>query len=198
MGFSETVPALREAGLLDATVTCGQALGGDHESVNLFSGLAAARAVAGADVIVVAMGPGNLGTGSRWGFALMEVAVAVNAVAALGGTPIVAPRISFADARDRHRGVSHHTLTALAVGALAPATIALPPLAPDRAALVRRQLEDSGALARHRLVEVDLGPAEDALAHAPVPLSSMGRGYEEDPDCFRAAAAAGVLAARSV
>jgi hypothetical protein len=127
----------------------------------------------------------------------MEVGAVVNAVGALGGRPIVVPRLSFSDERSRHRGVSHHTLTALSVAALAPAEIALPPLSEERSALVRTQLEESGALARHRIVEVDLGPAEDALTHSPVPLESMGRGYSDDPDAFRAAAAAGVLAARA-
>ncbi|MBI4729635.1 MAG: DUF3866 family protein [Acidobacteria bacterium] len=198
LGFSETVPALRAAGLLDLSVTCGQAFGGDLEAVNLFSGLAAARAVGRADLTVVAMGPGNLGTGSLLGFALLETGQVVNAVAALGGRPIVVPRLSFADPRERHRGVSHHTVTALAVAALASAEIALPPLSADRDALVRRQFADAGVLERHRLVEVDLGPAEDLLRRSPVPLSSMGRRFEDDPDAFRAAAAAGVLAARSI
>jgi uncharacterized protein DUF3866 len=194
--FSHAVSGLREAGLLDATITCGQAFGGDYEAVNLFGALAAASTVVEADVILVAMGPGNLGTGSRWGFALMEVAGIVNAVGALDGRPIVVPRLSFSDERPRHRGVSHHTLTALSVAALAPADIALPSLSEDRALLVRRQLEESGALRLHRIVEVDLGAAEEALSRSPVPLESMGRSYSDDPDPFRAAAAAGVLAAR--
>lgn len=191
--FSLTVPALRTAGLLDATITCGQAFGGDFEAINVYSGIAAAREVAGAGVIIAAMGPGNLGTGSRLGFALLETVGVINAVAALGGRPVVVPRLSFADPRERHRGVSHHTLTALSL-ALAPAEIALPPLAPDRAESVRRQLQE--IVHRHRIVEVDLGPAENALRSSPVPLRSMGRSFEEDPDCFRAAAAAGALAAQ--
>lgn len=195
LAFSRSVAALRDAGLIDATITAGQAFGGDLEAVTLHGALAAARAVCGADLAIVAMGPGNLGTGSRWGFALMEVAAVVNAVAAMGGRPIVAPRLSFADARDRHRGLSHHTVTALEV-MLARAEVALPRLAPDRDAAVRARL---GAVAgRHAIVDVDLGPAEEALARAPVPLETMGRTYADDPEPFRAAAAAGVLAARGL
>lgn len=195
IGFSEAVPALREAGLLDATVTAGQAFGGDHEAVNRYSGIAAAHAVAGAGLVVVGMGPGNLGTGSRLGFAALEMADAINAVAALGGRPVVVPRLSWADRRERHRGLSHHTVAVLSM-ALASAEIALPPLAPVRAAEVRAALDDAGLLERHRLVEVDLGSVEKALEASPVPLRSMGRSYAEDPDYFRAAAAAGVHAAR--
>lgn len=197
IAFSETVAAMKGAGLLDTTITCGQAFGGDLEAVNRFSGLAAARAVAVADVIVVSVGPGNLGTASRLGYASIDAGETANAVAALGGRPIVAPRISFADERERHRGISHHTLTALKVATLVGTEIAVPPLSEERRELVTRQLEDLHLLEIHRLVEVELGDeVEAALGNAPVRLESMGRTYEDDPDYFRSAAAAAVLAVR--
>ena len=125
MAFSDTVPALRAAGLLDTTITAGQATGGELEAISLFGALAAAAAIARADVVVIAMGPGNLGSASLLGFASIEVAAIVNAVAAMEGTPIVVPRISFADARERHRGLSHHTITALSLAlAHAPSPVA--------------------------------------------------------------------------
>lgn len=188
--FSRTLAELRDAGLIDATITAGQATGGDYEAVTLYGALAAAKAVARADLVIAAMGPGNLGTGSRWGFALLETAGISDAVSAMGGRPIVAPRMSFADQRERHRGVSHHTLTALAV-THSSVEVAIPSLAPDRAELVRSQLANG----RHRLVDVVLGRAEQALEASPVPLRSMGRSYDEDRDYFRAPAAAAVLAA---
>jgi hypothetical protein len=194
MAYSRTVPALKAAGLLDVTISAGQATGGDLEAISIYGALAAAKAVARADVVVVAMGPGNLGSGTRLGFASIEVASIINAVAALGGRPIVVPRISFADERPRHRGLSHHTVTALEL-ALAPAEIALPPLKDARAKAIRAALEQTPT---HTVVDVDLGAIEDALRASSVPLRSMGRGYDDDPDFFRAAAAAGVLAARAV
>ena len=48
--FSRTVAGLREAGWLAATVTSGQAFGGDLEAVTVHTGLLAARHVLGADV----------------------------------------------------------------------------------------------------------------------------------------------------
>lgn len=199
LAFSETVAALKGAGLLDATVTCGQAFGGDLEAVNRFSGIVAAHVVAEAGVIVAGAGPGNLGTASPLGFAAIDAGETVNAVAALGGRPIVAPRISFADARERHVGISHHTLTALKVAAIVGCEIALPTLEPERRAQVQRQLEDVRVLDVHRVVDVELGAAvEDALRTSPVPLNSMGRSYDDDPDYFRSAAAAGALAARAI
>ena len=65
----------------------GQAFGGDLEAVTLHTGLLAARHVLGADVAVVAQGPGNLGTGTRWGFSGVAAGEAVNAVARPGRPP---------------------------------------------------------------------------------------------------------------
>ena len=78
----------------------------------MHTGLLAARHVLGADLAVVAQGPGNLGTGTRWGFSGVAAGEAVNAVAALGGRPVASLRVSGADPRERHRGISHHSLTA--------------------------------------------------------------------------------------
>jgi len=197
LAFSESVAELAERGLIDTTITCGQAFGGELEAVNKFSGIIAAATVARADLIVVGAGPGNLGTASRFGFALMEAGENINAIAALGGRPIVAPRLSFADARERHRGISHHTLTALGTAALVGSEIALPSLTEERRDLVARQLEEARLLDLHRAVDVELGEeVEDALRRSPVPLSTMGRSFDDDPDYFRAAAAAAVLALR--
>ena len=66
--FSRSCATLKEAGWLAATVTTGQSFGGDLETVTVHTGLLAARHVLGADIAVVAQGPGNLGTGTRWGF----------------------------------------------------------------------------------------------------------------------------------
>ena len=127
----------------------------------------------------------------------METGEIVNAVAALGGRPILAPRLSFADERPRHRGLSHHTVTALGTAALAGAEIALPLLSEDRRDAIVSRLEETKLLDFHRLVEVDLGEdVEEALRSAPLPLTSMGRSFDDDPDYFRAAAAAAVLAVR--
>ena len=48
---------------------------------------------------------------------------------------------------------------------------------------------------RHRLVTVNLSGLRTVLAASPIQLSSMGRGLEDDPAYFLAAAAAGRYAA---
>jgi hypothetical protein len=191
LALSDTVAAAREAGLIDLTITAGQAFGGELEAVNVYGALCAAAARA--DVVVCGMGPGNLGTGSPLGTASLEVGQVINAVAALGGRPIVAPRISFADPRARHRGVSHHTLTALSVVALAPADVVLPSGPEEALTALRALLEPVCAARGHRVVEREVDPG--CLAGAPLPLRSMGRAPEDDPLHFLAPVAAGLHAA---
>ena len=192
--FSRTTAALREAGWLAGTVTVGQAFGGDLETVTVHTGLLAARHVLGADVTVVAQGPGNLGTGTRWGFSGVACGEAVNAVAVLGGRPVASLRVSEADPRPRHRGVSHHSLTSYGRVALARADVAVPGLPGEFGKLVAAQAAPLGQ--RHRLVTVPVDGLMETLAGCPVRLSTMGRGLAEDGAYFLAAAAAGRHAAR--
>jgi Protein of unknown function (DUF3866) len=187
--FSRSVASLRTSGWLSVTVTVGQALGGDHEAVTVHSGLLAARHVLGADAVVVTQGPGNLGTGTRWGFSGVACGEALNAAATLGGRPVAALRVSGADHRERHRGVSHHSLTAYGRVALAPVDVVVPGLDGHLGDLVRHQ---AAALhPPHRLVEVGSDGLVQALRRAPVRLSTMGRGLDDDPAAFLASAAAG-------
>jgi hypothetical protein len=187
--FSRTCAGLREAGWLAGTITVGQALGGDLEAVTLHTGLLAARLVLGAELAVVTQGPGNLGTGTRWGFSGVACGEAVNAAAVLGGRPVASLRVSAADSRERHRGVSHHSLTAYGRVALARADVVVPDLPGELGELVTAQ---AAALApRHNLVRVPLDGLHEALRASPVPLSTMGRKLDEDLAYFLAAAAAG-------
>lgn len=206
LAFSRSVAQLRDAGLLSATVTTGQSVGGDLEAVSVHSGLLAARLALAADVVVITQGPGNLGTGTRWGFSGVGVGEAVNAAATLGGRPVGSLRISAADRRDRHRGVSHHSLTAYGRVALVPADLAVPDFASvyrltgisglDTVAALAPEVEAAAeTLVRHRRVRVDLAGLDAALRDSPVRLSTMGRDLDDDPAYFLAAAAAGRHAA---
>ena len=194
--FSRSAATLRERGWLAATVSVGQAFGGDVEAVTLHTGLLAARHVLGADLVVVAQGPGNLGTGTRWGFSGVAAGEAVNAAAVLRGRPVASLRVSGADPRGRHAGVSHHSLTAYGRVALAPADVVVPDLAGHVDDALARQVRAEAAVlggpdGRHRLVDVRCDGLLDALRACPVGLSTMGRGLDDDPSPFLAAAAAG-------
>jgi Protein of unknown function (DUF3866) len=191
--FSRAAAGLREAGWLAGMISTGQSFGGDLETVTVHTGLLAARHVLGAEVAVVTQGPGNLGTGTRWGFSGVACGEAVNAAAVLGGRPVASLRISEADPRERHRGISHHSLTAYGRVALASADVVVPALGGDLGTQVAAQAQQLAQ--RHRLISVATGGLLEALAECPVPLATMGRGLNEDRAYFLAAAAAGRHAA---
>jgi hypothetical protein len=194
--FSRTAAALRELGWLAGTITAGQAFGGDLETVTVHSALLAARHVLQAEMAVVAQGPGNLGTGTRWGFSGVACGEAVNAAAVLGGMPVASLRISQADPRPRHRGISHHSRTAYGRVALARADVVVPELPGEFGAEVAAAAAEFAS--RHRLVMIDVAGLAEVLARCPVPLTSMGRNLAADPAYFLAAAAAGRHAAALV
>ena len=194
--LSNLVPRLRVAGLLAGFVTSGQAFGGELEAVTIWTGVLAAAELVGADVVIVADGPGNLGTDTTWGVSALASGHALNAAEALGGRPVAALRVSFADGRERHRGVSHHSLTILDRVCRVSADVAVPVLEGRERDLVWNSLRERRLEERHQLVEVDGRPALDELERAGVEIDSMGRTASDDPAFFLAAGAAGILAGR--
>ncbi len=195
LAFSETVPQLKEAGLLDATVTVGQAFGGDYEAVNLYTGLLAARGVLGAEVAIIAQGPGNVGTETEWGFGSVGQGDWINAVSILGGLPIAVPRLSFADPRPRHHGVSRQSLLVLSRVALTQAVVSIPDMAPEKLDVVQRQLEEEGIFERHEVLVARGEAGVEALRAQGIEVKTMGRTMAEEAEFFLAAGAAGAIAA---
>ena len=191
LAFSDLVYELRTKELLVGTVTTGHAFGGECEAVNTLSGVGVAVREFQADAVVVAMGPGVVGTGTRLGTTAIEIAPLVDGLNRLGAKPIVSLRASSGDLRPRHHGISHHgkTVLELCEGALVP-------VPGDEIDVVRSAL--GHALTEHWIVGVDVGDPIKLLEKFGLAITSMGRGPGADRAFFTFAAAAGVLAARIV
>jgi hypothetical protein len=198
LALSDLVAQMRARDLLDATITCGHAFGGDYEAVSVYSALAIAKHIVGADAAVVAMGPGIVGTATRLGFSGIEVGPVLDAAAGLQGVPIACLRASFADPRERHHGLSHHSATALTVATRCRALVPFPTVGGAEERELRADLAAAGLLDRHEVVEVaPVGIVQLLRAHN-LPVVSMGRPAADDPVLFEAAAAAGTVAAARV
>jgi hypothetical protein len=195
LALSDLVAELRARELLDATITCGHAFGGDYEAVSVHSALAVAHRIAHADAVVVVMGPGVVGTATRLGFSGIEVGPVLDAATGLQGTPIACLRVSFADPRPRHRGVSHHSVTALTVATRSSVLVPIATIGGGEEEQIRKELASSGIEARHEVVAFAPVGIVDALADAGLHVVSMGRAAAEDPALFETAAVAGVCAA---
>lgn len=194
--FSHTLAALKDAGWIDAVITCGQAFGGDLEAVNIFSALIAAKEIVGADAVMVGMGPGNVGTGTKWGFSGVQLGEAVNAVNILGGRPVFCPRISFSDPRARHRGISHHSLTILSKVALTPALVVLPHLSLDRENMIKKQISMTQIAEKHSIIWEHGEIGWEKLKETSLYFSTMGRGLDAEKEFFLGACAGGIYTAK--
>ncbi len=184
ISFSNNVAELKKRNMLVGTVTVGNAFGGDLEAVNVYSGLLAARKVLNADVIIVSMGPGIVGTGTRWGFTGIEQGEILNAVDALDGIPIAVPRVSFADLRTRHYGLSHHTLTVLSRVCRIQAFVPLPMLEEVKMNYILGQMQAEKLLERHIVCVEDDESIINNIKNSALAISTMGRGVEEDKEFF--------------
>jgi hypothetical protein len=181
VSLSDALRALREGGYVETAIAVGACLDGDVECVSAASALLYAAAEE-FDVVVCAIGPGIVGTGSTFGHGGLAAAEAANAAAALHGVPILAVRTSEGDPRERHQGVSHHAAAVLEL-CLGEMIVPWP----------------AGYEAPHWLeprLEIDVTGWEEACAG--LPLAHMGRGAEEDPLFFAAAFAAGRVAAERI
>lgn len=197
MVFSRTVVDLKKKGLLDLTITAGHAFGGDLEAINIPSALAAAQVVGKVELAVVAMGPGIVGSNTKYGFTGMEQAHVLEDIERLGGRPIAIPRVSSADPRERHQGLSHHSRTVLGEMTYAKAWIGLPINKGLKEMLLEAFL-DSGIADKHNIQEVEVPDVNRVLDEYGLRVTSMGRDARQDPAFFTASMAAGILAAEMV
>jgi hypothetical protein len=210
LALSEMVRELKQKQLLDLTITSGHAFGGDLEAVSIPAALLAAVSVGSSqknptlnvssqiepiDLIVVALGPGIVGTGTPFGFSGIEQAWIIDLTVRLGGIPIVVPRISEADPRERHLGISHHSLTILNL-ANHPAYLGISKsIRPEIQAKIAAKLAaNSELLSKHQWFLVDDIPAEPAFAEYGLRVKTMGRSINQDLAFFQSTIAAGVLA----
>jgi hypothetical protein len=212
-GHSRTVRALRERGLLAGHLTAGAAFGGEGEAITTAGALHHGLRTLGWAAAVCGPGPGIVGSSSRLGHGGMSALDSAHAALALDCQALIVARMSSGDDRERHRGISHHTLTVLDM-LLEPVTVALPfglrsPVGadlraglgellggpdPSRRRAGRRQAPTPSVgrparITRHdwRSAPVDL----PAFAASGLPAETMGRGLTEDPLFFAAALAGG-------
>jgi hypothetical protein len=187
-GLSRDVAELRERGLLCGHVTAAPAYGGEEEAISIAGGLDAAAARLGWDAVLAGPGPGIIGSETRLGHGGIAALDTAHAALALGMPTLLSPRLSAADPRERHRGVSHHTLTVMSL-LLAGVQVPVPAGEAVPIAIL------AGACGwRHSLREES--PDLEGYAASGLPARTMGRGIEEDPLFFAAPLAAGAALRR--
>ena len=183
--MSQAVRELRERDLLVAHVTAGPAYGGEREAITTPGAIHWGLHDDGWDVALCGPGPGILGSASALGHGGMLALDTAHAALALGCPTLLVARMSSGDPRERHRGISHHTLTVLEL-LMGRVVVALPEEAD-------REFADDY---RH---DIRAGRADlEGYTASGLPSTTMGRTLEEDPEFFAAALAAGTALAALV
>jgi Protein of unknown function (DUF3866) len=181
--LSRDVEQLRERELLCGHIAAAPAYGGEHEATSVVGALDAAAERLGWDVVLAGPGPGIIGSGTAFGHGGMAALDTAHAALALGMPTLLSPRLSATDPRERHRGVSHHTLAVMRM-LLGSVEVAVPAGEPVATA----QLAGAAGW-RHRLREAP--PDLEGYAASGLPARTMGRDLSEDPLFFAAPLAAG-------
>ena len=196
--FSKTVNYLKEKEIIDNTITVGHSFGGDYECINVYTGIITAKEVLDSDITIITMGPGIVGSGTKYGFSGIEQGYIVDAINTLGGRSIVVPSISFRDTRNRHEGMSHHSITVLDEIIQTKTNVVLPQLDTERAEFIKEQIKNTSIEDKHDISYEDGSCIKEALDHYNLKITTMGRGYDEDKEFFTTLGAIGKGAINSV
>ncbi|WP_350344699.1 DUF3866 family protein [Proteinivorax tanatarense] len=181
---SNSVTLLKKHKLIEGVITSGHSFGGDLEAINPISGIQGAKIAYDADVIVVSMGPGIVGTGTQFGFTGIEQSYLSDLAQNIGCTVYPAIRLSFIDSRKRHRGLSHHYLTNFGYLCNGRFDIVLPKMARKKTKFVLSQIKKHNISKKHHLNIANGVNISDISKEFQIPLSSMGKGYDENRDFF--------------
>ncbi len=186
--LSRDVAELRERGLLCGHIAAAPAYGGEHEALSVAGALDAAVNGLGWNAALVGPGPGIIGSDSRLGHGGMAALDNAHAALALDFPTMLSPRLSEADPRERHLGVSHHTLTVLEL-LLGGVTVPVPSANPAIAEKLTQAADN-----RHKLIEAE--PDLAGYAASGLPTQTMGRSIGDDALFFAAPLAAGAALRR--
>ncbi len=198
VALSDVVDELINKKVIDDVITTGQAFGGNIETVNIYTALVAAKSIVKADIAIVTMGVGVVGTDTYLGFSGIEQGEIINAVHALKGRPIAIPRLNFNDKRPRHQGLSDQTVAAMSIAALVSCDLPVPRMDPGKMKAVMDKIDRSGLATKHRINIVAADDTLDALDEFDLMPTTMGRSVKDEPEFFRAAGVCGYMAAQMV
>lgn len=198
IAFSDLVNQLKAKNLINHTITSGHSFGGDLEAINIYTALIAAKEVKKADIIIVIMGPGIVGTGTKYGFSGIEQANILHAVKKLGGEAVIIPRINFSDSRNRHFGLSHHTKTVLGELTLTKAKVGIPILEERKNKIIEKQLAKNKITKKHEVIYHESNKVIDYIKEVEKLCKTMGKSYNQAQDYFLTCGISALIASKLI
>ncbi|ADQ46216.1 hypothetical protein Calkro_1360 [Caldicellulosiruptor kronotskyensis 2002] len=110
--LSHNLEFLKENKFVDYIITCQEAFNGEFECINEINSLIFSQSL-GCDVAIISPLPGIVGTGTKFGFSSYKAVHVIEDVVRFGGRVVFPVRVSKNEKRQRHRFISHHSLTIL-------------------------------------------------------------------------------------
>lgn len=184
--LSNNIKLLKQKGIIDSVITCGNAFGGDYEAINYKTALIFAKECLDADVVFISMGPGITGTGTKYGFSGVDQANIIDCINLFKGKAIMIPRVSFADKRNRHYGFSHHMITILRDLTFTKAYIPLNIQDKEKLDYVKKQIKENNLDNKNEFIYLKEDITKKALDYYGMKVKSMGRNYFDDEEFFKA------------
>lgn len=184
ISLSNNVKKLKDNKIIDYTITSGNSFGGDFESVNVYTAIIMAKKVLKADAIMICMGPGIVGTGTKYGFTGIEQGYILDCIESLGGKPIAIPRVSFNDSRERHIGLSHHSVTILKNIVKSRCVVPFAINEEEKYKKIFSLLARESLDIKHEILNYKNNRYEELVRDFLVKPKSMGRSYHDDQHFF--------------
>lgn len=183
---------MKESGLINSIITAGECYGGDYESINIVTGILFGFNKLKSDIIVICCGPGVAGSSTFYGFSTFDFIGSIYSVKLLGLFPVLIPRISMADKRERHMGLSMQSISILQA---LDFPIDLPVYRDNEDIsgfkLVYNQLNKYYLINKHNVHFINNEIIKKTMDSLDSDIKVMGRSYAEDPWFFNNCISAG-------
>lgn len=100
------------------------------------------------------------------------------------------PRISFADQRERHKGISHHSITVLKEIVNVSVNLPICTYNEEQLCYIKEQLRNNKLELKHNIVYINNENSKADLEYFELKVRSMGRNFDQDKEFFEAASTA--------
>lgn len=178
--LSNNLRFLKENYFIDYVITCQEAFNGDFECINEINSLVFSQNL-DTQIAIISPLPGIVGTGTKFGFSAYKAINVIEDISRFGGKVIFPIRVSKTENRERHKFISHHSLTILSY---VNASVEIPIFEfQDKLFFTKVFKNLNNYKTKHILVTIDRINDKVIEKYKPL-LKTMGRGFDEDREYF--------------
>ncbi|WAM30622.1 DUF3866 family protein [Caldicellulosiruptor naganoensis] len=178
--LSHNLSFLKENHFVDYVISCQEAFNGDFECINEINSLIFSKSL-DAQVTIISPLPGIVGTGTKFGFSAYKAVNVIEDISRFGGKVVFPIRVSKSEERERHKFVSHHSLTILSY---VNSSVEIPIYQFEDKIFYTQVFKIlNNYRTKHILIPIDRID-DNIVEKYKLLLKTMGRGFEEDSEYF--------------